>query len=99
MATVYDFTNDYLAHTRGVRGEVRSEASAIEARARSALAGHRETGSASIEVEHGITDSLVSLVDEHGAASAIEYGGVRRTGRDEPQVIQGLYILHRAANL
>ena len=80
MASVHPQCDDIIAHLPGVTAEVRAHGEAMGARARARLAEHRETGASSIEVTHGATDTVVSLVDE--AALAIEFGRGAYTGRD-----------------
>lgn len=79
-----------------VRPVTRATAEAIGGRARTALAGHRRTGSAKIEVKHGPVDSLVSLVDP--AVLSIEFGRGGFT-RDDGHYVgpaEGLHILGRS---
>lgn len=92
MAWVHPEIASIVAHLSGVVDAVAEVAKPIEVRARGALAAHRRTGAASIEVEHGVTDTVVSLVDE--AALSIEYGHTdARTGRP----VEGLHIMRTAA--
>jgi len=93
MVWVSEFAPRDVARLPGVRAEVAAKGRQIASRARAGLAAHRDTGSARISVESRSPDYLVHLEDPHGAAAAIELGGVRRDGR----VIQGLHILINAA--
>jgi uncharacterized protein DUF5403 len=93
MAEVRPNAGDIVAHLPGVPAAVRDAADEIATRARSALAQHRDSGDAGIEVARGATDSHVSLVDE--AALSIEYGHVTPDGTP----VRGLRVLRDAAGL
>lgn len=92
-----------LAHDGAVQAELTVIADRIAAKADGLLEQHRpatrsrsDRGPSYIEVENTGIDRLVSLVDPGGAAAAIEYG---RAGEHGGQPVQGLFILHRAADL
>jgi hypothetical protein len=99
MAQVYAFTDEHVAHLRGVRVELHAEADAIAARAKVDLRSHRDTGNAKITVTRGNQlDYFVNLDDP--AALSIEYGReAYDTGDRHVGAMQGLYILHKAARL
>ncbi|GAU66662.1 hypothetical protein SSP35_03_03100 [Streptomyces sp. NBRC 110611] len=86
-----------LARMRSVKAAVRQRGNRIAEHARADLAAHRAEGDARIEVTHGRTDVVVSLVDV--AALSIEYGRVASTNSRGRRVgpMQGLYIMTRAA--
>jgi len=99
MATVNPKANATVARLKGVKMAVRDRAQILAARARTLLAQHRETGTATIRVTRGKVDSFVSLVDP--AAISIEYGraaGVSASGR-RYAAQEGLYIMHRTIGL
>lgn len=64
--------NKIVSRLKPVNSEVRKVAKEIGQIAQGRLAPHTKTGRARIEVSHGKTDSLVSLVD--AAALSIEFG-------------------------
>ena len=93
MATVYGWVDEYVAHLGGVRRTVAGHGDDLAARARARLAAHRETGAASIDVDHGAVDTVVSLVDP--AALSIEFGRGGYVRGDGVHVgpMDGLHIL------
>lgn len=92
MAQVDPHIASIVAHLHGVVEAVAQAAKPIAARARAELAAHRDTGAARIEITHGDTDTVVSLVDQ--AAESIEFGHTDwRTGRP----VEGLHIMRSAA--
>lgn len=103
MASVYPGTDDYVAHLPEVTGAVKNlgkqvaaaaEAELAAVRARSSRTGRTEH--ASITVEQGATDVLISL--EHPdprAPVAIELGHTAADGSP----VRGLNILGKAAGL
>ncbi|WP_033401316.1 DUF5403 family protein [Actinokineospora enzanensis] len=93
MAEVNRRADDIVAHLPEVRAAVREAADEIADRARAALAAHRRTGTAAIEVTRGRTDTVVSLVDE--GALSIEYGHLAPDGTR----VRGLRVLRDAADL
>lgn len=92
MATViiYPDCNETVAHLGGVILAVARTAQTGGLRARAKLVGHRKTGNARIEVEHGSVDSFVSLVDPGGNAVAIEFGRTGAMGRGSSQ---GIHVI------
>lgn len=87
--------NHAVSHLGQVRSEIQQEANERGGRARAKLSGHRRTGNASVEVEHGAVDSFIILQDESTqAAMSIEYGHSWR-GKH----VSGLYIISGAAGL
>jgi len=85
-----------LAASRGVQAVVHATANEIGARAKALLAAHRQTGNASIKVDHSGIDSEVILDDP--ASLSIEYGRGGYTRKDGTYVgpAEGLHILGRA---
>lgn len=99
MAVVYKNTSEKVAHLAPVRAAVRSEAAEVASKAESLISGDGST-TLGVEVGHGSTDALVSLVDNdtgrgEPAAAAIEYGHTAPNGR----WVEGKWYLHRAAGL
>lgn len=88
MAIVYGSCNDTVAHLPGVVAAVRAVGNQGAAEAEAILAFHFETGASKIEVDYGVTDTVVSLVDE--AAVSIEFG---RTGALGRGASQGVFAL------
>lgn len=85
--------NKTISHMPGVKGSVRSKAKQMEGMAKAVLTLHRYTGNAKIEISHGRTDSLISLVDPGGNAMSIEFGHKHwKTGK----YIEGIYALRGA---
>lgn len=78
MATVRTDIADVIAHMPGVKRHVRDEAERRAARASAKLVEHRHDGHARVTTEPGVTDTLVTLDDDHGqrAALSIEFGRV-----------------------
>lgn len=93
MASVTRNLDAKVAHMRGVKAEVRRVGDGIGARAKARLAAHKSTGSAEVVVEHGITDTVVALVDP--AALSIEFGRGGFTTRSGRKVgpMDGLHIV------
>ncbi|MFR9802329.1 DUF5403 family protein [Pseudonocardia sp. RS010] len=86
-----------LADHDDVRGAVKDAADEIGGRARGVLSGHTHAGDARIVVEHGDTDSLVSLDDQRGqwGALSIEFGHHAEDGTH----VEGVHALYIAAGL
>jgi uncharacterized protein DUF5403 len=85
-----------LAASGGVQKAVHAAADEIGARARALLAAHRQTGNASIKVDHSGIDSEVILDDP--ASLSIEFGRGGFTRKDGQYVgpAEGLHILARS---
>lgn len=108
MATVYRWVRGMpiqraMAVTQETQDELERQAKKIEARAKILLAAHKDRGDAQIEVSQGKVDHFVSLDDSrgYGAAMSMEFGHdsfVLPNGNVIP-AMEGLYILHQAANL
>lgn len=101
-----------IALNDGVQAELEARAFEIGIRAEQLLVAHRQEGHAEIVIEEGDVDKHVVLSDERGqkAAMSIEYGRapgeIEVTDPDtgerymvETEGMEGLFILHRAANL
>lgn len=84
--------NKTVAHLTGVIAAVAAEAGRGAARADAILSGHHYTGATHITVSHGSVDSFVNLVDPGGAAAAIEFGHVSKTGK----AVQGIRAISGA---
>jgi hypothetical protein len=93
VAEVYANVEDVIADLPGVRRERRKAAEEIGVKARARLSAHRETGAASITVEHDRLDSDVVLEDP--ASLSIEFGRGEFTRSDGATVgaMEGLRIL------
>lgn len=85
-----------LAGHAGVREARRSLASEIGDTAEGILGAHRDTGRASISVEHSRLDSFVSLNDPGGNAMSIEFG---HTDKRSGKRVDGVHALYRASGL
>jgi hypothetical protein len=109
MAYIYKGLNgrkitEVIALNDGVQAELERRTFEIAARAEAELVRHRQDGHAEMDIESGDVDFYVILSDERGqdAALSIEYG---RAGYLDPEtgqvygVMDGLFILHRAAHL
>jgi hypothetical protein len=96
VAEVYPNTERLIAGLSGVRAFRRKSAEEIGVSARARLAAHRETGGASIVVEHSELDSDVILDDP--AALSIEFGRGQFTRADGRTIgaMEGLHILSGA---
>lgn len=96
MATVRTDKAFNRSLSRQARPAVRVTAEAVGGRARAVLAGHRDTGAASIRVDHGPIDSYVVLDDP--ASLSIEFGRAGYTRPDGAYVgpAEGLHVLGRA---
>lgn len=101
MATVRDSKAFHreLARLPGVKVAVHAAAEPIADRARSNLAGHRETGASSIEIHQLAVDTEIVLNDV--ASLSIEFGrngliGPLREGQRRPGPMEGLHVLSRA---
>jgi hypothetical protein len=93
-----------LAVNDGVQAELEARTFEMAVRAEADLLAHRDSGDASIDIEHENVDWYVVLSDERGqkAALSIEYG--RAEGVDEETgrriaPMEGLFVLHRATHL
>ena len=85
-----------LAGHTAVRQARRALAEQIGQEADATLSAHRDSGKASISVEHSRLDSFVSLNDPGGNAMSIEFGHTdKRSGKH----VDGLHALYRAAGL
>lgn len=95
--------NRKLSRMPGVRSSVRKFAEKRAGVSRAILAGHRDTGNAYVEVTHGRTDSIISLVDppavdingviRPGNARAIEFGHQVWRNNEVVGRARGLYII------
>lgn len=95
MAVIYNRRGLQRHLARMAKQDVHDSAGARAALARADLAGHRDTGDASIEVEYTPTDAVISLVDPDGGELAIEFGRSAYTTVDGRHVgaMEGLHIL------
>lgn len=95
MAVVYPFAEEYVAHMRPVRIELRAQAKEIEAKATALMVTHHDTGAAYIDTTKGGLDWFVGLNDKRGypAAAAIESGHFALDG----SFVEGIHVLTRAA--
>ncbi len=93
MAQVYDWADEYVAHLRPVKKEVRRELKTRAARVRAVVAAHVDTGavSRSLEVSTNYVDSVVSISDP--AILSINYG--HRHNRDGSWV-EGIHAIEAA---
>lgn len=93
--------NELISKMPGVRDAVREHAGEVYFAAVANLAGHRDTGNATIEIDTPSTYDHwgvnIWLVDP--AALSIEFGHFVRMSNGFPRFVAGLYILHRAAGL
>lgn len=100
----------WLAMTPEVQNQLDIRTFEIAVRAEALLIQHRQEGHAQIEIAQGDIDWFVVLSDERGqkAALSIEYGReayyVSKDGSEGGETykvggMEGLFILHRAANL
>jgi hypothetical protein len=96
MATVRTDKSFHRQLARQANPATRATAEIIGGRARARLEAHRDTGDASIKVEHGAIDSHVILDDE--ASLSIEFGRAGFTRKDGAYVgpAEGLHILSGA---
>ncbi len=88
----------FLALNEVVQDELEDSMNQIAGRASALLAMHRFDDHAAIETARGKVDRYVTLTDERGqkAAMSIEYG---RQPSERDRGMDGLFILHQAANL
>lgn len=93
---------EVIAKIEGVRDAVREEAGEVFWRATANLAGHRDTGNSSVEIDTPGTYSHwglnIYLVDPAGNALAIEFGHFVHNALF-PRYVAGLYVLTKAAGL